>query len=128
MRMVVDAMNVIGSRPDGWWRDRDGAVRRLVERTQALARQTSDDITVVADGRPLGDLPEGMHDGVQLLYARRGGRNAADDRIIELLEAMDGVSGVTVVTSDRDLSSRARDLGADVVGAKTFLERLDAGA
>ena len=127
-RMIVDAMNVIGSRPDGWWRDRDGAVRRLVERVQSLAGHVPDEITVVADGRPLDDLPEGMHGRVQLLYARRGGRNAADDRIIELLEEMEDASEATVVTSDRDLSARARDLGADVVGAKAFLERLDAGA
>ena len=52
-------MNVIGSRPDGWWRDRDGAVRRLVARLQRLAATGGSPITVVADGRPLADLPRG---------------------------------------------------------------------
>jgi predicted RNA-binding protein with PIN domain len=117
-------MNVIGSRPDGWWRDRKGASQRFIERVQALAAHADEKLTVVLDGRPLDDLPEGEHDGVHVLYARRGGRNAADDRIVELLESMESTSDVTVVTSDRDLSERARDLGATVVGAGSFLARL----
>ena len=126
-RVVVDAMNVIGSRPDGWWRDRDGAARRLVARVQALAAVADEQLTVVLDGRPLADLPEGAHGGVVVIYARRGGRDAADDRIVELLEELDDASGVTVVTSDRGLAARVRDLGASVVGAGTFLARLDGG-
>ena len=126
--LVVDAMNVIGSRPDGWWRDRDGAARRLVGRVQALARDTDEQITVVLDGRPLDDLPEGAHDGVHVLYARRAGRDAADDRIVELVGELDAPGDVTVVTSDRDLARRVRDLGATVVGAGSLLTRLDAAA
>ena len=49
---LVDGNNVIGSRPDGWWRDRPGAARRLVAELQALAARTGDHITVVFDGRP----------------------------------------------------------------------------
>jgi hypothetical protein len=56
-RLMVDGMNVIGSRPDGWWRDRDGAVRRLLARLQELAASTGDDVTLVLDGRPLPDVP-----------------------------------------------------------------------
>src|SRR5437879_5511924 len=102
-RFVVDGMNVIGSRPDGWWRDRDGAVRRLVHRLQELARRSGDAITVVLDGRPLRDLPTGTHDGIDVIYARRGGPNAADDRIVELVAQLDTPEAVVVVTSDRDL-------------------------
>ncbi len=120
--LVVDAMNVIGSRPDGWWRDRDGAVRRLVARLQRL----EDDVVVVCDGRPLADLPEGAHAGVRVLYARRGGANAADDRIVEEIEALGAEATVaTVVTSDRDLVRRVTALGASTVGATTLLTRLD---
>jgi predicted RNA-binding protein with PIN domain len=126
--LVVDAMNVIGSRPDGWWRDRDGAVRRLLGRLQDLAASTpGEQIVLVADGRPLRDVPEGAHDGVHVLYARRGGANAADDRIVEVLEALGGeANNATVVTSDRELMRRVTALGASTVGARTLLTRLDA--
>ena len=71
-RLVVDGMNVIGSRPDGWWRDRDGAVRRLLAKLQALAHTDGDDITLVLDGRPLPDVSEGEHDGVQVQHRIAG--------------------------------------------------------
>ena len=122
--LLVDGMNVIGSRPDGWWRDRDGAVLRLFDRLVRLAA-TGDDVTVVLDGRPLEQLPDGMHRGVRVAYARRHGRDAADDRIIELLRELPDPAGVHVVTSDRTLARRARDLGATVGGAGELLRRLD---
>src|SRR4249919_2497281 len=98
---VVDGNNVMGSRPDGWWRDRPGAARRLVSSLQALARRDGDRIAVVLDGRPLPDLPEGVHDGVLVAYARRAGRDAADDRIAdEVARDLDPAS-LLVITSDR---------------------------
>jgi predicted RNA-binding protein with PIN domain len=123
--LVVDGMNVIGSRPDGWWRDRDGAVRRLVTKLQALAREGADAITVVLDGRPLPDLPEGVHDEVEVVYARRRGRDAADDRIVELVSELPTMVGVSVITSDRALAEQVRSLGAEVNGAGSLLRRLD---
>ena len=122
---VIDGMNVIGSRPDGWWRDRDGAARRLLGRLQALAAASGDELTLVLDGRPLSDLPEGTHDGVDVRYARRPGRDAGDDRIVELLEQLPDPAAVCVVTSDRALRGRVVALGAEVVGAGTLLSRLD---
>ncbi|MEX0664124.1 MAG: NYN domain-containing protein [Acidimicrobiia bacterium] len=123
--LVVDGMNVIGSRPDGWWRDRDGAVRRLVVKLQALALEGADTITVVLDGRPLPDLPEGVHDQVEVVYARRKGRDAADDRIVELVSALPSTAGVSVITSDRALAEQVKALGAQVSGAGSLLRRLD---
>jgi predicted RNA-binding protein with PIN domain len=120
IRLVVDGMNVIGSRPDGWWRDRDGAVRRLHARLVARASERSETITLVLDGRPLSELPEGTHDGIEVVYARRRGRDAADDRIVELVGAAPEPEDLTVVTSDRALADRVRALGADVVGARTI--------
>jgi predicted RNA-binding protein with PIN domain len=120
-RTIVDGMNVIGSRPDGWWRDRDGAVRRLVEELQT--RSHSDDgepverYAVVFDGRPLPDLPEGEQGGVLVAYARRGGANAADDRIVEEVEHDRDPTTLTVVTSDATLRARVSSLGATVIGA-----------
>lgn len=119
-------MNVIGSRPDGWWRDRDGALRRLVERLQRLAAADDAVLTVIADGRPLADLPEGAHGGVEVLYAARGGRNAADDRIVAYIEAHADPAAVELVTSDRELVDRAMRRGARVRGARSLLEQLDA--
>ena len=63
-RLIVDGMNVIGSRPTGWWRDRDGAALRLTERLRALAAATDDEVSVVFDGRPIDRLPEGDGGGV----------------------------------------------------------------
>jgi predicted RNA-binding protein with PIN domain len=123
--LVVDGMNVIGSRPDGWWRDRAGATRRLLARLQALHRAVGDPVTLVLDGRPLPDVPEGDHDGVQVVYARRGGRDAADDRLVELLGDLDEPGDVTVVTSDRGLRTRVRELDATVVGTGNLLAQLD---
>ncbi len=123
--LVVDAMNVVGSRPDGWWRDRDAALRRLVDGLARLADATEHPITVVADGRPLAELPEGEHDGVRVAYARRPGRDAGDDRIVELLRTLPDLDDVVVVTSDRGLADRARSLGADVLGARSLRRVLD---
>jgi predicted RNA-binding protein with PIN domain len=125
MHIVVDAMNVIGSRPTGWWRDRDGAVRALLRRLQALALAEGCAITMIADGRPLKDVAEGIHDGVAVIYARRAGRDAADDRIIEFVRAHADPASLEVVTSDRELASRARAAGAAVRGASWLLELLD---
>jgi predicted RNA-binding protein with PIN domain len=123
--LVVDAMNVIGSRPTGWWRDRDGALRGFVVRMRALAGETRDAYTVIADGRPLPDLPEGAHGGVDVLYASRRGRDAADDRIVAFVNDHPDPSTLRVVTSDRRLIGRVRARGAEVISPQWLLDRLD---
>ncbi len=123
-RFIVDGMNVIGSRPDGWWRDRPGAIRRLVSDLGRIARADGDPYAVVLDGRPLAGLGEGAHDGVLVAYARRRGRDAADDRIAAEVADDREPSRLTVVTSDRDLRQRVEAHGARVVGARTLLERI----
>jgi len=117
-RWVVDASNVIGSRPDGWWRDRPGAARRLVAALDELAERTGDEVIAVLDG---GEPPPAER--IEVLVAGRRGPNAADDAIVELLEARGG-EGVRVVTSDAELARRVRALGAEVEGAGGFRERL----
>jgi uncharacterized protein YaiI (UPF0178 family) len=107
-------MNVIGSRPDGWWRDRRGAMRRLVEKLENV--DGHDPVVVVLDGKAF-DLPG---DRVDVRFASRRGPNAADDDIA----AMAG-EGDTVVTSDADLERRVRANGADVIGAGAFRRRID---
>ena len=130
-RLIVDGNNVMGAVPDGWWRDRKGAARRLLGRVQCFAGSLAQDlaVTLVFDV-PDRDLPEGAYDGVRLVYATRSGRDAGDDRIRDLLVGIHGEGGgdVEVVTSDRALATSARAAGASVTGAGAFLDRLnDAG-
>jgi predicted RNA-binding protein with PIN domain len=120
VRWLIDGMNVIGSRPTGWWRDRPRAMRELVEELERYAEATGDAVTVVFDGRPheLGP-PDGL---VEVVFASRRGRDAADDDIAELVA---GGSEAAVVTSDSGLSARVREHGAEVVSAGAFRRRLD---
>ncbi len=120
--LVVDAANVVGSRPDGWWRDRPAALRRLRERLQLLA-DSDVSVTLVLD-RP--DLAEGTTDGVTVVWARRSGRDAADDRIVEVVATAPEPSSVEVVTADRELRARVEALGAATSGPTALLARLDA--
>jgi predicted RNA-binding protein with PIN domain len=122
-RWIVDGMNVIGSRPNGWWRDRPGAMRTLVEELEAFAERGGEAVTVVFDGRPF-DLESGS---VDVMFASRRGPNAADDDIAVLVQRDDEPGGLSVVTSDGDLAGRVRAAGAAVVGAGEFRRRLDEG-
>jgi uncharacterized protein YaiI (UPF0178 family) len=115
-------MNVIGSRPTGWWRDRPGAMRELVKGLDAFAERSGEPVTVVLDGKPFeleGD------EGVSVRFASRRGPNAADDDIAALVELDDDPSELSVVTSDADLARRVREAGATVVGAGQFRRLLD---
>jgi predicted RNA-binding protein with PIN domain len=116
LHWFIDAMNVIGSRPDGWWRDRDGAAQRLIDQIRDWAQYS---VTVVLDDGP--DDLLGTVGTVTVVRASRRGRNAADDEIVRLVEGLDGA---VVVTSDAELAARVRALGADVMGARAFLRTL----
>jgi predicted RNA-binding protein with PIN domain len=123
-RWLVDGMNLIGSRPDRWWNDPDRAVRRLIGELDRFAAATGDDLTVVFDRRP-PDLQPGRHGAVGVAFASRRGRNAADDEIVDLLAADPDPAGATVVTSDRRLAERVRDVGAGVEPSSRFRRRID---
>ena len=121
MRWLVDGMNVIGSRPTGWWRDRPAAMAGLVEELRAFARETGEPVTVVFDGRP---RELGESEPVEVAFAP-GGRNAADHEIARRVEADASPAEIRVVTSDGALAARVRAAGAEVVGAGSFRSRLD---
>jgi predicted RNA-binding protein with PIN domain len=116
-RWIVDGMNVIGSRPTGWWRDRPGAMRGLV----AELRELGEPVTVVFDGRAFEIDDPGQ---VDVRFASRRGRNAADDDIARLVAEADDPAGLCVVTSDAELAERVRADGAQVMGAGAFREHL----
>jgi predicted RNA-binding protein with PIN domain len=122
VRWLVDGMNVIGSRPDGWWRDRTGAMRRLTRELDAFAAATGDPVTVVFDGR----AREIEAARVDVRFARRGGPDAADDDIAGIAADDDDPGTLRVVTSDARLAGRLRAAGAEVVGAGELRRRLDA--
>jgi hypothetical protein len=111
--LLVDAANVVGSRPDGWWRDRAGAARKLVARLRASALERP--VVVVLEGKAMA---EGDVDGVRVVHAAREG----DDTLVAIASDSDGP--VRLVTADRELASRAREVGADVVGPGWLLDQL----
>ncbi|HET8953857.1 MAG TPA: NYN domain-containing protein [Solirubrobacteraceae bacterium] len=117
--LVVDGNNVMGSRPDGWWKDRAGAARRLVEQIGAWA---TDDVLVYFDGAPVADMPSPEH--VEVRFATRRGRDAADDDIAALVASHPEPASLLVVTSDAELAGRVREHGARVEGARRLLDRL----
>jgi predicted RNA-binding protein with PIN domain len=119
-RLVVDAMNVIGSRPTGWWRDRRGAMAGLVKELTRYAEATGAPVTVVLDSRPF-PLDETE---VDVRFASPG-RDAADDAIVEMLTGHQQASSLVVATSDKDLVSRARELGAGIMSAGALRRKLD---
>jgi predicted RNA-binding protein with PIN domain len=123
-RLLVDGMNLIGSRPDRWWNDRDGAVHRLVGELDRFAAATGEDVTVMFDRRP-PDLAPGRHGAVGVAFASRRGRNAADHEIVAMVAADPDPGGYLVVTSDRKLAEQVRDLGARVEPSSRFRRWVD---
>jgi 8-oxo-dGTP pyrophosphatase MutT (NUDIX family) len=130
--LIIDAANVVGSRPDGWWKDRAGAADRLLAALSALAEAGTPTeptgngplpivrrwprIVAVLEGqaRAASDVP-----GVEVVRADASG----DDAIVEQAARFAGAP-VTVVTADRGLMERVRAEGADVLGPGRLLELL----
>jgi predicted RNA-binding protein with PIN domain len=120
-RWIVDAMNVIGTRPDRWWNDPDAAMRRMTHWIDLFAEHTGDDVTLVFDKKVSGIEAE----RIRVVFAKWKGRNAADHEIEELVEADPEPQSLSVVTSDKRLAERVRTSGARVVSSGTFRKRLD---
>ncbi|MFG2955146.1 NTP pyrophosphohydrolase [Streptomyces sp. NPDC048291] len=114
--VIVDGANVVGSRPDGWWRDRKGAAERLRDRLAERGlpgRPTPVELVLVVEGaaRGVASVP-----GVRVESAPGSG----DDRIVELA-AEDRGRPRLVVTADRELRGRVTELGAEVIGPSALL-------
>ena len=117
--LVIDAANVIGSRPTGWWRDRPGATRVFTERVRATvtAGRLDPPVTIVVEGRARAGADEADVDGVEVVHAPGEG----DDTIAAIAEAN---RDVVVVTADRGLAERVRAANAEVVGPSWLLDQL----
>jgi hypothetical protein len=122
MRRVIDAMNVIGSRPDGWWRDRRAAIERLLGELEGWAAEADEQVVLVLEQPP---SPPISSETVEIASAPRPGRDSADQEIVRRLGGWLAEGEATVVTSDRDLAERARSLGAVVEPAAAFRRRLE---
>jgi len=121
----VDASNVVGSRPDGWWKDKPAALRRLVDGIARWHAEVGEPVLVVADGHPTSSVPEGTLDGVHVRYAHSSARDAADDEIVRIVAGHFDPATIAVVTSDRALRERVREHGAAVEGAGRFRTRIE---
>jgi predicted RNA-binding protein with PIN domain len=122
MRWLVDGMNVIGTRPDAWWKDRDAAMLRLVDLLERWAAAEGEDVTVVFERPPRPPIRSTV---IEVHHAPKPRANAADDEIVRLLEADANPAAVCVVTSDRWLADRASAMGAAVVGSQGFRARVE---
>jgi predicted RNA-binding protein with PIN domain len=122
MHWIVDAMNVIGSRPDGWWRDRRSAMETLVSDLDRWAAARKDAVTVVFERPPQPPMESSV---VEIAFAPAAAPNSADDEIVRLVSAHRDASEVVVVTSDSVLVERVRCAGATTHPAKTFRDMLD---
>lgn len=123
MRWMVDAMNVIGTRPDGWWKDRHAAMVRLVENLERWTASTGEEVTVIFEHPPSPPIESKV---VNIAAARTAGPNAADLEIIRLLRNDPDAEQVRVVTSDRGLADQVRSLGAEVEAAAPFRSEIEA--
>jgi predicted RNA-binding protein with PIN domain len=122
MRWFVDGMNVIGTRPDAWWKDRDGAMRRLVDLLERWAAATGDDVTVVFERPPSPPIRSTV---IEVAHAPRPRAHAADDEIVRRLRADPEPGTIRVVTSDHGLADQVHAAGAAVVGAAAFRMQIE---
>jgi hypothetical protein len=120
--LVVDAANVIGSRPTGWWRDRAGAARLFVDQIRAAidAGRISEPVVVVLEGKARQGVPVGSADGLTVSHAAASGDDALVDVVVAAAEP-----AVTLITADRELRRRAEAFGAAVTGPTWLLELLE---
>jgi hypothetical protein len=149
LHLVVDAANVVGSRPDGWWRDRPGAARKLAGRIVAVLVARPEDLVESLEGwsptsaetagsdlsgaavqvhlvlegaaSDVEDLP--THPLLDVVHAPADG----DSAIVSLVEKLAGGSDrVLVVTADRALRERVQAAGGEVTGPNALLDVLPA--
>jgi len=122
MRWIIDGMNVIGTRPDGWWHDRHAAMVRLVDLLERWAAAEGDDVTVVFEQPPRPPISSTV---ITVAHAKRARANSADDEIVRRIAEAGDAHDVRVVTSDGRLADQVRAAGASVEPSLAFRNALD---
>ncbi len=117
VRWLIDGMNVIGTRPDAWWKDRHGAMIRLVDMLERWAAASGAEVTVVFEQPPSPPIRSTV---IAVAHAPRPRRDSADDEIIRILAGDTEPGSVRVVTSDLWLSDRVHAIGATVEPSAPF--------
>ena len=116
--LVVDGANVVGSVPDGWWKDRPGAARRLHERS-LVADLAHDDVVLVLEGAAKAGVRAGRDGHVLTVHAARDGDSEIRARA---RSAMSSGARVVVVTADRALGANVSP--AQVLSPSWLLDRI----
>jgi predicted RNA-binding protein with PIN domain len=119
VRWVIDGNNVMGAAADGWWNDRPAAAARLAQQVAEWCRTHDDPVVLVFDGAPVESVAVKAGGNLRIEFAPRPRRDAADDRIVELVEELFVEPELRVVTSDKGLIARLPP-GVDVVGSGAF--------
>ena len=122
VRWIVDGMNVIGTRPDGWWKHRRRAMVGLVGQLERWATAEGDEVTVVFE-RPLS--PPICSSVIEIAHAPLAAANSADDEIVRLVQADARPKDIRVVTSDKTLTERVARAGASAYPAESFRNLID---
>ena len=110
-------MNVIGSRPDGWWKNRRGAMVRLVDRLDRWAAAEGHRVTVVFEHPVSPPIDSAV---IEIRHAPKAAADSADDEIVRLVQADRHPQDITVVTSDSRLADRVRAAGASIYPSASF--------
>ena len=108
---MVDGANVVGSRPDGWWRDRPRAAARLHGRL-AVADTSYDEIVLVLEGQAKAGVPRGTDAHVRTVHASRDGDSSV---VAQTVAARERGHQVTVITADRALAMAVEAAGGQVM-------------
>jgi hypothetical protein len=120
--LIVDGANVVGSRPDGWWRDRAGAARRLHEQLSATDLP-QDEVVLVLEGEARHGRPPGQEGSVHTVHADGSGDDAIVEEVKRQVAVGDG-RRVIVVTADRALRDRVEAAGASNRSPGWLLDQL----
>jgi hypothetical protein len=112
----------MGSRPDGWWRDRAGAARRLQEQLLAAALPY-DEIVLILEGKARQGIPAGRDGRLRTVHAPGSGDDAIVEAVVAEVEIGDG-RDVAVATADRALRDRVKAAGARSVSPSSLLDQL----
>jgi predicted RNA-binding protein with PIN domain len=122
VRWIVDGMNVIGTRPDHWWKDRHRAMVQLVGLLESWAAAGGEDVTVVFEKPPNPPIRSTV---ITVAHAPRPRRDSGDDEIVRLLSLDGEPGGIRVVTSDVWLGDRVRAAGGTVEAAAPFRSMIE---